>query len=52
MVEPVEAQSTDLRAIVNETKANNYHNQIWFVNYGKDRQGFVVSDQHVYGPLF
>jgi hypothetical protein len=47
VVEPIEAQTiTDLPIMVEHIEAEN-NNQIWSINYGKELQGLVMTDQEI-----
>ncbi len=47
VVEPIETQTiTDLPIVVEPIEAEN-NNQIWSINYGKELQGLVMTDQEI-----
>ena len=55
VVESIEAQNkTDLPIVVEPIEAQNdrNENQIWFMNYGEDRQGLIISEHNVPAPYF
>jgi hypothetical protein len=52
VVEPIEAQNNIDLPIVLEEQIGKNENQIWFITYGKELQGLVITDQEIEFPYY
>jgi hypothetical protein len=50
VVEPIEAQNNIDLSIVLEEQIGKNENQIWFITYGKELQGLVITDHEIEFP--
>ena len=52
VVEPIEAQNNIDLPIVLEEQIGKNENQIWFITYGKELQGLVITDHEIEFPYY
>ena len=52
VVESIEAQNSIDLPIVLEEQIRKNENQIWFITYGKELQGLVITDQEIEFPYY